>query len=245
MEDIIVIKIGGVASQTLSTDFLNQIHTWKNNGKKIIIIHGGGYAITELLEKAELKTSKVDGLRLTSKEHLPFIAEALLEQVGGAITATLEKEGLKPQQLTHDLKDVVQADFLNQERYGYVGQVETINTRLLEEVLENDQIPILASLGYSAKKDMLNINADYLASAVAQALQAEKLVLMTDVKGVLEDGKILNTLPISLVAEKITKGYITGGMIPKIESALQSLQAGVGQVVIGDNLLTGTIITGG
>ena len=97
-------------------------------------------------------------------------------------------------------------------------------------------------LGYSEQGDLLNINADYLARAVAISLGAKKLILMTDVKGILENGRVLNHLNIVDVQKKIDSGVITGGMIPKIQSAVQTVQAGVEQVVIGDNLTDGTII---
>ena len=103
-------------------------------------------------------------------------------------------------------------------------------------------LPVLASLGYSKDGELLNINADYLATAVAVALEAEKLVLMTDVKGVLENGVVLDSLTSTEFQEKIDQGIITGGMIPKIESAVNTVLAGVGEVLIGDNLVTGTSI---
>lgn len=245
MSDIIVIKIGGIASQSLSADFVTQIKTWQTAGKQLVIVHGGGFAITERLEKEQIETIKVNGLRVTAKKHMPLITQVLLENVGAGITATLEDAGLTAHQLTETLKTTVQADFLNQKTYGYVGQATTIKTDTLEHILTKGHIPVLASLGYSVNNEWLNINADYLATAVAQALKAKKLILMTDVKGILEKGQVLSTLAISEVPAKIANGVITGGMIPKIESAVKTVQSGVKQVSIGDNLLTGTIITGG
>ena len=101
---------------------------------------------------------------------------------------------------------------------------------------------MIPSLGYSEQGYLLNINADYLARAVAISLGVKKLILMTDVKGVLENGRVLNHLNIVDVQKKIDSGVITGGMIPKIQSAVQTVQAGVEQVIIGDNLTDGTII---
>ena len=141
-----------------------------------------------------------------------------------------------------DIEKVVQADFLDQETYGYVGNVSQIQTEILEKMLANQMLPVLASIGYSKDGDMLNINADYLATAVAVALGAEKLVLITDVKGVLENGAVLDSLSSTEFQDKIEQGIITGGMIPKIESAVNTVLAGVGEVLIGDNLVTGTSI---
>ena len=103
-------------------------------------------------------------------------------------------------------------------------------------------MPILASLGYTKSGQELNINADYLATAVASALKADRLILMTDVPGVLENKQVLDVLKVSDVQEKIDQEIISGGMIPKIQAAVETVLAGVGQVLIGDNLSTGTII---
>ena len=125
---------------------------------------------------------------------------------------------------------------------GYVGKVCQIHPTFLDLVLEDDFVPILASLGYTKSGQELNINADYLATAVASALKADRLILMTDVPGVLENKQVLDVLRVAEVQEKIDRGIISGGMIPKIQAAVETVLAGVGQVVIGDNLNTGTII---
>ena len=123
-----------------------------------------------------------------------------------------------------------------------MGEVSHITNQTLVALLAQGKIPLIPSLGYSEQGYLLNINADYLARAVAISLGVKKLILMTDVKGVLENGRVLNHLNIVDVQKKIDSGVITGGMIPKIQSAVQTVQAGVEQVIIGDNLTDGTII---
>ena len=123
--------------------------------------------------------------------------------------------------------------------------MSSIKSDILNQMIDYGMVPVMASLGYSKDGELLNINADYLATAVAEALSAEKLVLMTDVKGVLDNGQVLDYLSTSQIKEKIDSGVITGGMIPKIMSALQTVKSGVKEVLIGDNLLTGTIIKEG
>ena len=145
-------------------------------------------------------------------------------------------------QLKASLARIVEAEFLDQETLGYVGKVSQIQPTFLDLVLEDDFVPILASLGYTQSGQELNINADYLATAVASALKADRLILMTDVPGVLENKQVLEVLKVSDVQEKIDQDIISGGMIPKIQAAVETVLAGVGQVVIGDNLSTGTII---
>lgn len=242
MENIIVIKIGGVASQHLSQEFINQIKKWKKAGKQIVIVHGGGFAINKLMEDENVPVKKINGLRVTSQSDMKLVSYALLNMVGENLVKKLNQSSIDSIQLLSDIERVVQAEFLDKETYGYVGNVSHVETVVLEKMLANQMLPVLASIGYSKDGEMLNINADYLATAVAVALGAEKLVLMTDVKGVLEDGAVLDSLSSTDFQAKIDKGVITGGMIPKIESAVNTVLAGVGEVLIGDNLVTGTSI---
>ena len=189
--EYIVIKIGGVASKQLTPEILTKLSEWQQAGQKIVIVHGGGFAINQLMEENHIPIHKVNGLRVT---------------------------------------------------YGFVGEVKNITNQTLVSLLSQGKLPLIPSLGYSEQGDLLNINADYLARAVAISLGAKKLILLTDVKGVLENGQVLEQLNFVDVQKKIDSGVITGGMIPKIQSAVQTVQAGVEQVIIGDNLTDGTII---
>ncbi|KXT82768.1 acetylglutamate kinase [Streptococcus panodentis] len=245
MKNIIVIKIGGAAAQELSAAFIQQVKSWAAAGKHIIIVHGGGLVINQLMRERQLETQKVKGLRVTAKSDLPVIQQALLDIVGLKLTKQFNQAGLDSLQLLSHLGSTVSADFINQSLYGYVGYVTDIETAYLEQLLAEGLVPVLASLGSNADGELLNINADYLAAAVASKLQAEKLILMTDTEGVLEDKKVLPQLLTSQVSTKIQTGVIQGGMIPKIESAVQTVLSGVNQVLIGDNLLTGTLIAEG
>ena len=242
MSQTIVIKIGGVASQQLSQDFLNQVKAWKNEGHRLVIVHGGGYAINKLMKEQSIPVKKINGLRVTSQSDMALVHHALVEQVGLDISKKLLKMDIDSIQLKASLARIVEAEFLDQERLGYVGKVCQIHPTFLDLVLEDDFVPILASLGYIKSGQELNINADYLATAVASALKADRLILMTDVPGVLENKQVLDVLKVSDVQEKIDQEIISGGMIPKIQAAVETVLAGVGQVLIGDNLSTGTII---
>ena len=240
--EYIVIKIGGVASKQLTPEILAKLSEWHQAGKKIVIVHGGGFAINQLMEAHHIPIHKVNGLRVTGQSDMALIKEALVDIVGKNLAGQLRQAGLPAYQLVDELSDLVHADFLNQEVYGFVGEVSHITNQTLVALLAQGKIPLIPSLGYSEQGDLLNINADYLARAVAISLGAKKLILMTDVKGVLENGQVLNHLNIEDVQKKIDLGVITGGMIPKIQSAVQTVQAGVEQVIIGDNLTDGTII---
>ena len=240
--EYIVIKIGGVASKQLTPEILTKLSEWQQAGQKIVIVHGGGFAINQLMEENHIPIHKVNGLRVTSQSDMALIKEALVDIVGKNLADELTTAGLPAYQLVDELPDLVHADFLDQETYGFVGEVKNITNQTLVSLLSQGKLPLIPCLGYSEQGDLLNINADYLARAVAISLGAKKLILMTDVKGVLENGQVLEHLNFVDVQKKIDSGVITGGMIPKIQSAVQTVQAGVEQVIIGDNLTDGTII---
>ena len=240
--EYIVIKIGGVASKQLTPEILAKLSEWQQAGQKVVIVHGGGFAINQLMEENHIPIHKVNGLRVTSQSDMTLIKEALVDIVGKNLAGQLTQAVLPAYQLVDELPDLVHADFLDQETYGFVGEVKNITNQTLVALLSQGKIPLIPSLGYSEQGDLLNINADYLARAVAISLGAKKLILMTDVKGVLENGQVLDHLNLVDVHKKIDSGVITGGMIPKIQSAVQTVQAGVEQVIIGDNLTDGTII---
>ena len=209
--EYIVIKIGGVASKQLTPEILAKLSEWHQAGQKIVIVHGGGFAINQLMEAHHIPIHKVNGLRVTGQSDMALIKEALVDIVGKNLAGELTTACLPAYQLVDELPDLVHADFLNQEVYGFVGEVSHITNQTLVALL-------------------------------AISLGVKKLILMTDVKGVLENGRVLNHLNIVDVQKKIDSGVITGGMIPKIQSAVQTVQAGVEQVIIGDNLTDGTII---
>lgn len=240
--EYIVIKIGGVASKQLTPEILTKLSEWQQAGQKVVIVHGGGFAINQLMEENNIPIHKINGLRVTGQSDMALIKEALVDIVGGNLAGQLRQAGLPAYQVIDELPDLVHADFLDQETYGFVGEVSRITNQTLVALLAQGKLPLIPSLGYSEQGDLLNINADYLARAVAISLGAKKLILMTDVKGVLENGQVLEHLNLVDVQKKIDSGVITGGMIPKIQSAVQTVESGVEQVIIGDNLTDGTII---
>lgn len=245
MSQYIVVKVGGVASQNLTDDFVNQIAKWQNEGNQVVIVHGGGYAINQLMEEHQIPVEKVDGLRVTSLEAMKWVTYGLTEIVGPSIKERLEGAGLTVKQLKEEIQDIFTADILSEEKYGYVGTVPSVDAEKLEIIINNGNIPLIPSLAYSESGQELNINADYLATAVATSLKADKLILMTDVPGVKENDQVLASLSLEEIPKKIAEEVITGGMIPKVESAAETVNAGVKQVVIGSDLTSGTIIQKG
>jgi len=244
MKNIIVIKLGGIAIENLNDAFIQQINAWHLENKKIIIVHGGGQVISNLLTKNNHSTIKIDGMRVIAKNDLPIIYDALINIVGHQLLERLKESNLEFFQFKEKIKELVSAEFLNKNIYGYVGKVKEINTMLLEKILSRDMIPIITSLGVNEQGEYLNVNADHLATAIAKKLKVEKLVYMTDVPGVIEKDKTLATLTIKEAKTKIENKIITGGMIPKIESAIQTVESGVESILIANNLQKGTIIRG-
>lgn len=241
MKNSIVIKIGGLASQQLSQSCVKQIKQWHKEGKQIVVVHGGGFAIDKLMAEQHLSVEKIDGLRVTSKDVMKLVEYSLFQIVGPSITSSLNNAGCDSIQIKSSLGKIIEADYLNQEKYGFVGQITKVHTQPLEAIMSEGMIPVIGSMGV-CDEQLLNINADYVATAIAVALKAERLILMTDVPGVKEDGTILPTLNTTQIEEKIQSGVITGGMIPKIKGASQTVQAGVETVLISDNLSRGTLI---
>lgn len=244
MKQIIVIKMGGIAIKHLTEDTLIQIKHWIQQNYQIIIVHGGGNVIESLLIKAKHPTIKKDGLRVTAKEDLPIIKDALFNYIGKGLASDLKAVNLNVKQLREEQFLIIQADYLEYHQYGSVGKNIQVNVSAIQKYLNQNMIPVISSIGSHQDDDLININADHLATAIAIAMKAQKLILMTDVQGVIEHGTLIKRLNISDVQSKIDNRIITGGMIPKVESAVATIKAGVNEVIIGNNLLTGTIIEG-
>ncbi|MEQ5989015.1 acetylglutamate kinase [Staphylococcus saccharolyticus] len=224
MNNIVVIKLGGIGTEKIDESFINQLKDWQNNGKKIVIVHCGGQVINNYLKASGHHTRKINGIRVTAKNDLPIIYNVLVNKVGYQLINRLKLSHLKTNQLKDNMKDLVTADFLNKELYGFVGNIKQIKVNLLQDILDSKQIPVIVSLGANNEGCWLNINADYLATSIAKAFNADQLILMTDVEGVLENRKLLKSLSIQQAQEKIKNNIITDGMIPKLESAVETIQ---------------------
>lgn len=244
MGEIIVVKMGGVASDNLTEGFFNQVRSWQAAGKKVVIVHGGGHYITEMMKRLNVPVAINDGLRVTTLETLQITKMVLIGQVQPAITTILQQNGFSALGLNASSGQLLTGDFIDQETLGYVGEINQVETAVLDDVLASCHIPVIAPLGMTEEGDWLNINADCAACKIAEALQAEALYLLTDVPGVKKHGVWLDELCIDdldyLKKEKIIKG----GMIPKMESAADALNGGVGQVHITNAIESaGTVIT--
>ncbi|MHC5248975.1 acetylglutamate kinase [Enterococcus sp. HY326] len=234
MAGTIVIKMGGVASDNLTPEFFTQIRKWQAQGKQLVIVHGGGHYISEMMGTLNIPVEIKNGLRVTTAETLEITRMVLLGRVQPMITTTFQKADLTPIGLNAGCDQLIQGSIIDQNSLGFVGQVEEINTELIEVLLEKKHIPIIAPLGITSEGQWLNINADDVACKVASALQAEELFLLTDVPGIKQENQWLSEVQADQLDNLKSAKVITGGMIPKLESAKKALENGVGLVHISN-----------
>lgn len=254
----VVIKYGGNAmiNDELKENVMEDIALLKYVGVRPVIIHGGGPEITGFLKKVGKETSFVSGLRVTDEETVE-IAEMVLDgKVNSEIVNLLNHRGVRAVgisgkdagliQARKKLATVYDGDDTKKVDIGYVGQVERVDTSLLDDLLDGDYIPVIAPIGVDEDGASYNINADYVAAEIAGALEAEKLLLLTDIEGVYKDYHDKSTFISALSAAEakayIKDGTISGGMIPKIEACLRALDAGAGKAHIIDGRLPHAIL---
>lgn len=236
MDELLVIKIGGAAGDCLTEEFFQQIHAWRSEGKKIIIIHGGGHYISEMMTRLKVPVCHKEGLRVTTNEVLKITQMVLIGQVQPLITSRFQQQNLSAVGLNASSNGIILGEYLDKQALGHVGKVTEIRTDLLVDLLEKGYIPIIAPLGLTASGKWLNINADDTACHVASALDAEALYLLTDVAGIRKDGVYLQDISVAETDQLIEEQVITGGMIPKVKSAMAALHAGVSSIHITDDI---------
>lgn len=254
----IVIKYGGNAmvSDELKEKVMQDIALMKYVGIRPVIVHGGGPEITGFLKKVGKQSAFVAGLRVTDAETVE-IAEMVLDgKVNSEIVNLLNHRGVRAVGLSgkdagliearKKLATVYDGDMAKKVDIGYVGEVAKVNTALLEDLLDQDYVPIIAPIGVGKDGESYNINADYVAAEIAGALQAEKLLLLTDIEGIYKDfndkSTFISTLHLPEAREYIKEGIIAGGMIPKVEACLTALEQGAGKTHIIDGRLDHSII---
>ena len=233
---IIVIKLGGhaMSDDTAMANFAQDIVLMKQCNVNPIIVHGGGPAINAFLDKVNIKSTFISGKRVTDKEAIPVIEMVLSGSVNKRIVAAINKEGGKAIGLSGKDANLMVCEADNPE-LGFVGTPSKINPEILNSFLESDFIPVVAPIGSGTDGQTYNVNADTAAGAIATALLADRLLLLTDVEGVKDkNGKLLTNLTIKDIRKLIVDGAIIKGMIPKTETAIKALEGGVRATVILD-----------
>lgn len=245
----IVVKFGGNAmtDESLQNDFARDIVLMKLVGMNPIVVHGGGPQIGDLLKKLNIESRFVDGMRVTDSQTMDVVEMVLGATVNKQIVGLINRNGGKAIGITGKDADLIKAKKLEVSRktpgmtaseiidIGHVGEVEAINRSIIDVLVGSDIIPVIAPIGVDAEGKSYNINADLVAGKVAQVLQAEKLMLLTNVAGLQDkNGEVLTGLSTSLVDTLIADGTIYGGMLPKISCALDAVKDGVASAHIID-----------
>ena len=238
-----VIKLGGSTLEGLNDDFFDNFKKLQESGVELIITHGGGPAINRELAARDIESHTLNGIRVTSEAAMDVVQSTLIGNVNPALVHELTTAGIAAVGLNGFDGQLLVADFLDKDIYGFVGEIQSVNTSLLEALIAAGIVPVIACVGANLKGQALNINGDTVASEVALAVGAESLLLVTDVSGIRIQGDYQTEVTPSLITQWIEEGHIYGGMIPKVQGALDCLNAGIPSVqIVGDTLVGTTIL---
>lgn len=232
----IVIKYGGAAmvDDALRASTITDIAMLKYLGLNVVVVHGGGNEITELLAKLGKETKFINGLRVTDAETAKIAEMVLSGSIGKGLVQKFEENGINAVSISGKDGQLLKAKKKSGPDLGFVGEVEKVDTTLLKTLMASGYVPVIAPVGFDWDSNTYNINADYAASAIAGALNAKKLVFITDVDGILTDkdnpDTIISKLTVKQAQDFIASGVIKGGMIPKVECCLDGLNKGVESV---------------
>lgn len=244
---IMVIKYGGAAQQNLKLkeNFAKDIILLYMLGIKPIIIHGGGKKITQMLELLNIESSFKDGVRITSKEAMKVVEMVLSGDINRELTFFFSHFGIKAVGISGKDAGLLTAMPKDNGAFGFTGEITSVNTEILEKLLNDGFVPIIAPIaaGDSVEHCGFNINADSAACEIAKAIQANKAIFLTDTKGVLdENGEILPTLTPKSAKKYKDSSIISGGMIPKIDACVSCVQNSVKKVHIIDGRVLHAIL---
>ncbi|MBQ2741414.1 MAG: acetylglutamate kinase [Oscillospiraceae bacterium] len=260
---IVVVKYGGNAmiDEQLKEQVMEDIVLLWLIGVKIVLVHGGGPVISDLMSRLGKKAEFVDGLRVTDKETVDIVQMVLAGKVNKTLVNLLEMKGGKAMGISGMDGRLIESK-MRDERLGYVGDITKVNIKPVIDLLEKNYIPVISTLGCDAEGNTYNINGDTAAAYIAGALGAERLIMMTDIAGILRDkddpSTLISEITIDEASSLYKEGVISGGMIPKVNCCIEAIHEGVKNVTIMDGrvshsilmeLLTdegaGTMVTGG
>lgn len=244
---VIVVKYGGNAmiNEDLKEAVMGDIVLLSLIGIKVVLVHGGGPEITEMLGKIGKKSEFVDGLRVTDQETVDVVQMVLAGKVNKNLVNHLQCKGGKAIGLCGMDGHMIKAKKMD-ERLGYVGEVTDVDVSVIEDVLEKGYIPVISTVGYDLDNNTYNINADTAAARIAGELKAECLISMTDIVGLLRDkddpSTLISKVYVSDAPKLVRDGVISGGMIPKVNCCIEAIRRGVGKVFIIDGRVPHSIL---
>ena len=250
----VLVKVGGsvMESEANLVSLLADIAFMDAVGMRVVLVHGGGKAISSALRESGHEATFVDGLRVTDEASMRIVEDVIKNQVNRQIASLLPEKLVSAAQLPGDRiffavkKTAQDPDSGKVFDWGYVGTPTWVDTGPVRALLQTRKIPVICPLGLGSDGHVYNINADTAAAALAKALPSRKLAYVSDVPGLLRDpsdrGSLIETLPIDQVPGLIREGVISGGMLPKIESCLEALQAGVRKVHLVDGRMPHSLL---
>ena len=233
----IVLKYGGqvMASLKLSKAFAEDAAVCNKIGINTVVVHGGGPQIQQKLNQNKIESKFIDGLRVTDNNIIGIVEDVLLNEINPDLVKSIEKYGVNSVPVNAKNSDIIRVKGSKDSSLGFVADPDQINEKIINELLVNKKIPVIAPIGIDKTEQVYNINADTVAGKISEKIKADRLLLMTDVPGVNDKcGKLIEKLTISEANNLISKGVITGGMIPKILTCISCLKEGVSGVVIID-----------
>ena len=244
---IVVIKYGGNAmiNEQLKQQVMEDIVLLWLIGVKIVLVHGGGPEISETMAKLGKKPEFVDGLRVTDKETIDIVQMVLAGKVNKTLVNLLEMKGGKAMGISGMDGRLIEAK-IKDERLGYVGEITKVHINPILDLLEKGYIPVVSTIGCDKQGNAYNINGDTAAAFIAGALDADRLIMMTDIAGILHDKDDPSTLipevTVSEAKKLYDEGVISGGMIPKVDCCIEAIEKGVKYVTIMDGRVPHSIL---
>lgn len=244
---IVVIKYGGNAmvNEQLKQQVMEDIALLWLIGVKVVLVHGGGPEISEMMKKLGKEAVFVDGLRVTDKETVDIVQMVLAGKVNKSLVALLQMKGGHAVGLSGMDGGILEAK-IKDERLGFVGEITKVRTRPITDLLEKNYIPVISTVASDHAGNVYNINGDTAAAYIAGALGAERLIMMTDIAGILRDkddpSTLIPKLTVSEAKALYDEGVISGGMIPKVDCCIEALEKGVENVIIMDGRVSHSIL---
>lgn len=244
---VVVVKYGGNAmtNDRLKQAVMQDIVLLSLVGIKVVLVHGGGPEINDMLKKVGKESKFVNGLRYTDEETIDIVQMVLAGKVNKDLVSMLESHGGKAMGLCGLDGKMIEAEMLNPE-LGLVGEITDVNSEIIQDALNNGYIPVVSTIARGKDGTVYNINADTAAARIAAEMKAPSLILLTDIKGLLEDkddeNTIIRTVGVSEVPYLKKQGIVSGGMIPKIDCCVEAVRRGVKQANIIDGRIPHSIL---
>lgn len=244
---VLVVKYGGNAmiNGELKDSVMRDIVLLNLIGVKVVLVHGGGPEITDMLAKVGKETEFVDGLRVTDEQTAQIVLMVLAGKINKGLVGLIEQKGGKAIGLSGVDGSMIEAAMKN-EKLGFVGDITNVNPKIIEDALEDGYIPVISTVGCDKQGNIYNINADTAAAKIAGALKAESLISMTDISGILKDkndpNSLISALSVSEAERYISDSTIKDGMIPKAQCCINAIKWGVKKVFIIDGRVPHSIL---